>query len=70
VSDTGPGIPAEDHDRIFHAFERGEGTVRQGVEGTGLGLHISSRLAELLGVQLSAASRPGDGSTFTVAFGS
>ncbi len=66
VTDTGPGIPGEDLDRIFYAFQRGEQTTRQGVEGTGLGLHISSKLAELLKARLSVTSRLGRGSTFTV----
>jgi protein-histidine pros-kinase len=69
VADTGPGILAADQDRIFRAFQRSEKTARGGVEGTGLGLHISSKLAELLGVQLSATNRPGGGSTFAVTFG-
>jgi PAS domain S-box-containing protein len=66
VSDTGPGIPAEDLGRIFDAFQRSEQTAREGIEGTGLGLHISSKLAELLKARLSVTSSVGAGSTFTV----
>jgi signal transduction histidine kinase len=63
VSDTGPGIPPEDHDRIFEEFEQGRGG---GSGGTGLGLAISRRLAELLGGHLSVESQVGTGSTFTL----
>jgi len=69
VTDTGPGIPAEDLDRIFQAFQRSEQTTRQAIEGTGLGLHISNKLAELLNSSLSVTSHPGQGSTFTVTLG-
>jgi len=67
VADTGPGILASDHERIFHAFQRTDRATRRGDEGTGLGLHISSKLAELLGATITVASAPGEGSTFTVA---
>jgi PAS domain S-box-containing protein len=69
VTDTGPGIPESDHERIFHAFQRTDRTIRRGDEGTGLGLHISVKLAELLGATISVRSSPGCGSTFTIAIG-
>ncbi len=66
VSDTGPGIPAEDQARIFGAFERGASARKHGDEGTGLGLYISHKLAELMGLHLRVTSVPGAGSTFSV----
>ena len=66
VADTGRGIDAEDLDRIFGAFEQTESGFRAG--GTGLGLSISRSFAELMGGQLTVASVPGEGSTFTFSF--
>lgn len=62
VTDTGPGIPPEDLDRIFDEFEQAGGSAGRG--GTGLGLAISRRLAELLGGGLRVESEVGQGSTF------
>ncbi|HJQ19118.1 MAG TPA: ATP-binding protein [Gemmatimonadaceae bacterium] len=62
VIDQGEGIPAEDQDRIFQEFVQLGKTQLQ--EGTGLGLPISKRLAELLHGELTLESRPGAGSTF------
>ncbi|HEX2078307.1 MAG TPA: GAF domain-containing sensor histidine kinase [Longimicrobium sp.] len=60
VSDHGPGIPPDDLERIFEEFVQvGEPGV-----GTGLGLPIARRLAELQGGTLEVESRPGEGSTF------
>jgi signal transduction histidine kinase len=61
VRDTGRGIPVEDQARIFHEFEQVPGS-----EGTGLGLPISHKLADLLGGTLSVESQPDVGSTFTL----
>ncbi len=66
VEDTGPGIREEDQDRLFQAFAQGQDSRRQGLEGTGLGLHLSRELAILLGGQLSFRSQPGHGSVFMV----
>ncbi|MGI9190472.1 MAG: ATP-binding protein, partial [Longimicrobiaceae bacterium] len=60
VSDSGPGIPPDDLDRIFEEFEQVKGTKG----GTGLGLPIARKLARLLGGDLRAESEPGVGSTF------
>ena len=65
VADTGPGISAQDMGRIFDAFERGS-AVRSRPEGTGLGLHICRKLAELIGAELALQSAVGFGTTFTV----
>ena len=65
VRDTGVGIPAEDQERIFDAFQQG---ARNGVadeEGTGLGLTLTKRIVELHGGRIHLESRPGEGSAFT-----
>jgi two-component system, sensor histidine kinase and response regulator len=64
VEDTGPGIEAEDLQRIFEPFERVSADPK--VEGTGLGLPIAKRLASAMGGQLEVRSTPGRGSTFVV----
>jgi len=64
VKDTGIGIPEEAHERIFEEFVQVEGPHQHGVKGTGLGLPLSRRLAELLGGSLTVESQPGQGSTF------
>ena len=63
VADTGPGIAAEDQERIFEEFQQTEVGVRQR-EGTGLGLALSKRLVELHGGRIWVESEPGHGSTF------
>src|SRR6185436_13143194 len=65
-ADTGIGIPEEDHERIFQEFAQLENPLQQRVKGTGLGLPLSKRLAELLGGAIDASSQPGLGSTFTL----
>jgi signal transduction histidine kinase len=66
VSDTGIGIADEDHDRIFEEFSQIDGPLQREAKGTGLGLPLSRRLAELLGGILTVESTPGQGSTFTL----
>jgi PAS domain S-box-containing protein len=68
VSDTGPGIAAEDLRSIFTAFERGRTPGTRTQDGTGLGLHISQRLAELIGADMTVETTVGSGSTFTITF--
>lgn len=63
VHDDGPGIDAEDLERIFEPFYRIPGPAHDRV-GIGLGLSIASDLAERNGGRLSVTSRPGSGTTF------
>jgi CheY-like chemotaxis protein len=65
VHDTGGGIPAEKLDRLFVPFER-LGAEEDGVEGTGLGLALSKRLAEAMGGTLMVDTVPDEGSTFWI----
>lgn len=66
IADTGPGIRAEEMNTLFEAFIQGQASRRQGVEGTGLGLHLSRKLASLLGGEIHCQSEFGKGSTFTL----
>jgi len=69
VSDTGIGIPPEALGQLFDAFNRGKGAAIQGIEGTGLGLHLSQRLAHALGGRITVHSVLGQGSCFTLRLG-
>lgn len=64
VSDTGIGIAPNDQERIFEDFVQVESHLQRRVKGTGLGLPLSRRLAELLGGSVAVHSEPGQGSTF------
>ena len=68
VIDTGVGIRPEDQDKLFKAFERIETTYSRRIEGTGLGLYLSQKLALLLGAQITFNSDFGKGSTFHLVF--
>jgi hypothetical protein len=64
VTDTGIGIPPEDQERIFEEFTQVENPLQHRVKGTGLGLPLSRKLAELLGGRVTVRSTVGVGSTF------
>lgn len=66
VSDTGIGIAAEDQERIFQEWTQVEGKMQKVAKGTGLGLPLSRKLAQLLGGNVSVTSEVGVGSVFTV----
>lgn len=62
VTDTGLGIREEDQQRLFKAFSQLDASA--GRQGTGLGLHLSQKLAELIGGAIGVTSEYGKGSTF------
>ena len=68
VQHTGPGLAAEESDRIFQPFSRGEarGGTASAAPGAGLGLTIAKMLTALMGGELSVTSQPGNGATFHV----
>ncbi|MEX8520985.1 MAG: PAS domain S-box protein [Leptothrix sp. (in: b-proteobacteria)] len=66
VIDSGVGISAEDQPKLFGAFSRVSSSRPRAPEGTGLGLHLSQKLAELLGGRIVFDSDVGKGSTFTL----
>ncbi len=66
IEDSGIGIPLADQDKLFGAFTRVNSARPDAPEGTGLGLHLSQKLAELLGGKIVFRSESGMGSTFSL----
>jgi len=66
VKDSGIGIPDESIDSIFESFTQADSSTTRLYGGTGLGLNISKRLAEMLGGTIQVSSVPGEGSCFAV----
>lgn len=66
VADTGIGIPKEHHAAIFQDFVQVDSPIQKRLRGTGLGLSLSKRLANLLGGDVSVRSELGAGSVFSV----
>ncbi len=64
VKDTGIGVKNEDMDKLFSAYERLDEQKNSGIQGTGLGLDISKKFAELMGGSLICESEYGKGSEF------
>jgi signal transduction histidine kinase len=66
VRDTGIGIAPEFHQSIFRDFSQVDSPLQKRLRGTGLGLSLSKRLAELLGGSVALQSEPGKGSVFSL----
>lgn len=66
VSDTGIGVAPDDQRRIFDDFVQVDNPIQRRVKGTGLGLPLSKKLANLLGGEIRVQSQLGSGSTFSL----
>jgi len=66
VVDTGIGIREEDKSKLFQAFTQVDSSSTRPYEGTGLGLHVSQKLASMIGGQVRFESEYGKGSRFTI----
>lgn len=66
VSDHGPGIPTADLPHIFEPFYRGTDAMERQIQGHGLGLALVKRIVVAHGGQVTVATRPGAGTTFTI----
>jgi signal transduction histidine kinase len=68
VTDHGPGIPEQDRERIFDRFVQLDQSSTRAQGGTGLGLHLSRQLAELLGARLALGAASDGGARFELSF--
>jgi len=68
VSDSGPGVPAEERGRIFDAFYRSGEEERRSAKGIGLGLHLATLHANSMQAKLEVEDRVGGGAVFSVLF--
>lgn len=66
IEDTGTGIPPDKQAMIFESFSQADSSTNRKFGGTGLGLTITRKLAELIGGSISLTSEPGKGSTFSL----
>lgn len=66
IVDTGIGLPETEREGLFEPFGCGSARTEDGRGRAGLGLHVSRRLADLLGADITAESTPGQGSTFSL----
>jgi signal transduction histidine kinase/CheY-like chemotaxis protein/purine-cytosine permease-like protein len=67
VHDTGPGMSAQELERVFEPFQRGQSAMGEHASGgTGLGLTIAKMLTDLMGGEMTVRSTPGQGTVFSV----
>jgi signal transduction histidine kinase len=66
VTDTGPGIPLDQQDRIFDQFHQVDSYLTKAKGGTGLGLAIAKQIVEMHGGRIWVESTLGKGSTFQI----
>jgi CheY-like chemotaxis protein/HPt (histidine-containing phosphotransfer) domain-containing protein len=64
VADTGPGIRARHHDKLFQLFERLNAETSGGIEGAGVGLALAARLVRAMNGEIGYSENPGGGSVF------
>jgi len=66
VKDNGPGIPPEEHEKIFERFYRRGSELRRETQGVGIGLSIVKHIVEAHSGRVRVDSEPGQGSRFTI----